>query len=298
MTLAADTSWNFWQWGRKLTVKKMMDGEQRIKCKGISKKEQLKAKLNMDVMKSMIFGTGPTTVEACNDLRFKRNLSQPTIESTLLKRHISCTQTSRVIGRSFKTYPHGYKVIPFLEHPSESFAVILNLMQRFNPAVLKEVLLANLPKSLIGSIPSSHARNDGKLKREMRIGLCENVNVKLGQVVEPIVIRRCTAVFKYLFGYLINHEYVASLRIVRKGCQRISTDHSCGSLTEGKKSKAFYMLMNSVNRKVLEGLFERVLYEYLGDKSRVCSCVLYYKCLTIWRPLMKKQFLQEIIPRG
>lgn len=158
--------------------------------------------------------------------------------------------------------------------------------------------MTNLLKILIGSMYSLHADNDGILKHELLIGLCGNGNVKLGQVVEPILIKRCAAVFQYLFGYLIKYEYAANLRIVCKGCHRISIDRSCGSSTKGKKSEAFYMLMNTANSKVLKGLSEKALYEYLGDKSRVCSCVLHYKCLTIWRPLMRKQCLQDVVPRG
>lgn len=118
----------------------MMDGVQSIKCKGIPKTEQLKAKVNMEVMKGIIFGTGPSTVEACNDLRFKRDPKPSTVRSTMLRRRITCTQTSRVIGRNFRTYPHGYKEIPFPDNTSDTFAVTLDLVHKFNPNLYEEDL--------------------------------------------------------------------------------------------------------------------------------------------------------------
>lgn len=41
-----------------------------------------------------------------------------------------------------------------------------------------------------------HDDNNGKLKHELINHLCGNVNFKLGQVVEPNVIKGCAAAFK------------------------------------------------------------------------------------------------------
>lgn len=46
--------------------------------------------------------------------------------------------------------------------------------------------------------------------------LCGNVKLKLAQVVEPLLSKRSAAAFKYLYAYLLNYEYVASLRSVAK----------------------------------------------------------------------------------
>lgn len=145
---------------------------------------------------------------------------------------------------------------------------------------------------------SLHDNNDGRLKHELVTGLCGSVNFKLGQVVEPILIKRCAAAFKYLFAYLINFEYVSGLRVSCKACHGFVDGHSCHDSNEENKAVQFYRLMNTVNKKVLRELFNQVTTEYLGNSSRVCSCILFYKCLTIWRPLMRKQFLSNSIPKG
>lgn len=84
--------------GKKSYCQLLNNGEQCLKCKGIPKTEKLKGRVNMEVMKGMIFGTGPSIVEACSDLNFKRNPKTLTIQTTSLNRRVSCTITSRVIG--------------------------------------------------------------------------------------------------------------------------------------------------------------------------------------------------------
>lgn len=89
----------------------LSNGDQRLKCKGISKTENLKARVNMNVTKRMVFAKGPGLVEDCNDL--KRNPKNLTIQTTSSNRRISGTLTSRVIGQNFWTCPYGSKNIPF-----------------------------------------------------------------------------------------------------------------------------------------------------------------------------------------
>lgn len=72
-----------------------------------------------------------------------------------------------------------------------------------------------------------HDDNDGKLKHELMTGLCGDVNFKLGEVVDPLLIKRCAAAFKYLIGYLLNFECVAGLRIFCMACHKLKSEHSC-----------------------------------------------------------------------
>lgn len=148
----------------------------------------------------------------------------------------------------------------------------------------------------------THDDDDGKLKHDLITGLCDEVNFKLGEVVEPLLIKRCTAALKYLLGYLLDIEYAAVLRISCMACYKLKTEHSC--LNTETKSRKFYRLMITVTKVVLKKLSDQVTKEYKLRKNILAThfwgmpCVLFYKCLTIWKPLMKKQFLNRAIPKG
>lgn len=66
-----------------------------------------------------------------------------------------------------------------------------------------------------------HDHNDGKVQRELVTGLCGDVYFKLNEVVDPLLIKRYAAAFKYLFGYLLNFEYAAGLRNSTMACHKL-----------------------------------------------------------------------------
>lgn len=120
-----------------------------------------------------------------------------------------------------------------------------------------------------------HDDNNGELKHELIDGVRRNVKCKLGQVGEPVLIKRCAGAFKYFFACLMNFEYVCGLRVSWKACHGFVYKRSFLNSSEEKKVVQFYRLMNTVNKKVLKELFDQVTTDYLGNSSRVCSCILF-----------------------
>ncbi|XP_055339072.1 uncharacterized protein LOC129588733 [Paramacrobiotus metropolitanus] len=83
---------HFVEWaalGKKSYCQVLSDGEQRMKCKGIPKTHRLRENVNMAVMKDILFGSGPPTVVACNELSFKRNMENLSIQNVNLTRRVS-----------------------------------------------------------------------------------------------------------------------------------------------------------------------------------------------------------------
>lgn len=124
--------------GKKTYCQLLGNGDQRLKCKGIPKTEKSEGRANVDVMKGKNFGTGPSIVEACKDLNFRRNSKTLTIQTISLNRRISCTLASRVIGQGFRTYPHGYRNIPFPAFASPEFDLVFYSLDKYNPVLLEK----------------------------------------------------------------------------------------------------------------------------------------------------------------
>ncbi|XP_055345824.1 uncharacterized protein LOC129593479 [Paramacrobiotus metropolitanus] len=123
---------------KKTYCQMMSTGEERIKCKGIPKTEALKDRFHGSVLRDMLFSTGPSTVQACDDITFKRNTTDFIIQTVPLQRRVGCTFTSRVIGENFVTYPHGYENIPFPKIGSKEMDLVFNLLEKYTPAMLYE----------------------------------------------------------------------------------------------------------------------------------------------------------------
>lgn len=117
---------------KKLFWQQAMNGWQSTNHKKCPRRSsKAKRKVNMDVMKQWCLEPDP----ACKNLRFKRNPRQLTNQSTFLKQHISCTQTSRVICRKFDPSPQD---IRFPDHTFDPFAVIHSLLGRFSAVIPKD----------------------------------------------------------------------------------------------------------------------------------------------------------------
>lgn len=58
-----------------------------------------------------------------------------------------------------------------------------------------------------------HDNNNGELKHELISDLFDDVKFKLGEVVNSLKIKRCTAAFKYLFGYSVTWNIPAGLQL-------------------------------------------------------------------------------------
>jgi len=143
--------------------------------------------------------------------------------------------------------------------------------------------------------------NSGRHKTELVSGLCSNKTSKLPPC-KPTKHKKVIAAFKYIMNYLLNREYLSSLRVACQSCNTDSSGlHSCILFINDTKRKndALYYLLNTIDKKALKNIFGDVERSYVGlDDSSTCSCILYYKCLTVWRPTMRKLFLSDFIPRG
>ena len=144
-------------------------------------------------------------------------------------------------------------------------------------------------------------KNNGKLKVELISGLCSDYSARLSVVEsDKLSYKRSAAAFKYLFAYFVNRAYVAHLGMSCAGCYGVESAHSCKQdlKNSAKRSECFYILLNTVDKGALKKLFDEVFTLYCGQERKICTCILYYKCLTIWRPLMKRQFIEKAIPKG
>jgi hypothetical protein len=146
-----------------------------------------------------------------------------------------------------------------------------------------------------------HENNNGKLKVELISGLCSKYSARLSVVDSDMVLyKRSAAAFKYLFAYFVNRAYISHLSLSCRGCYNVDNQHTCKQDLENveKRSQNFYTLLNTVDKVSLKNLFDEVFYAYCGQENKICTCILFYKCLTIWRPLMRKQFIHKAIPKG
>ena len=130
--LGGRTITSFTALGKKTYACVLSDGEVKIRAKGIPRTEKLKDYLNASVFEDLVHGRGPYTVVGCDATTFKRNPKDYTIRTAQLKRRVACTFTSRVIGRDFITYPHGYANIDFPSVHDPEGPLILNLAVRFD----------------------------------------------------------------------------------------------------------------------------------------------------------------------
>jgi len=124
--------------GKKTYLLVLDDGSQVNKAKGIPRTDETKRRLSVDVCEGMLFGTGPSVVEACDTETFKRDTRNLTIQTVPQRRRVRCTMTSRVIGKNFITYPFGYRNIPFPSVTSPEFAIVQQLIENYTPEILQE----------------------------------------------------------------------------------------------------------------------------------------------------------------
>ena len=153
---------------------------------------------------------------------------------------------------------------------------------------------------LILKMSHLHENNLGRHKNELVRGLCCALSSRIS-TSNCIVEKRCVAAFKYLCNYLVINVFLSSMKQSCPACNTVPlSHHNCKTKLEDRevKSEAFYRLLNTIDKKVLLSLFDKVITDYSTDQVRICPCILYYKCLTIWRSTMRKQFLNGEVPRG
>lgn len=146
-------------------------------------------------------------------------------------------------------------------------------------------------------------RNHGGFKAELVAGLCSNSSVRQPHSTHTRqTTKRAIALFKYIFGYLLRQAFVSH---VKSSCQRcvIPTSHSEHSCLRRMQDQdlmqaQFYFHLHTIDKSSLVYLFNKCLEQEDLQLVPVCLCVLHYKCLTIWRPLMRKQFLSLKLPSG
>ncbi len=143
-------------------------------------------------------------------------------------------------------------------------------------------------------------KNAGKHKTELLFGLCSTESARLIPH-HNVVYKRLVSAFKYLCAHILNLAFIASVRQACPACNDIhGSFHNCVDKIKDRdlKSGRFYYLLQTLDRELLKTLFACVCREYCGDSTHICSCILFYKCKTIWRPLIRKQFLDDFVPRG
>ncbi len=153
---------------------------------------------------------------------------------------------------------------------------------------------------LIVKMSHLHEQNLGRHKNELVRGLCCSLSSRIS-TSNSVVEKRCVAAFKYLCNYLVINVFVSSLKQSCPACNNVPlAQHNCKDKLEDRdvKSAAFYRLLNTIDKKVLLSLFDKVIADYCTEQVKICPCILYYKCLTIWRSTMRRQFLNGEIPRG
>ncbi len=142
--------------------------------------------------------------------------------------------------------------------------------------------------------------NSGHHKSELVLGLCQPVSAKL-HPSNKLLLKRCVAAFKFIFNHLLNKEFVVYARLSCPACYEIvGASHDCQEKIHNiqLKRQHFYRLLNTIDKRHLHVLFRSVCDEYYGKDAAICSCILYYKSLTIWRRSMLKQFVDFETPRG
>jgi len=143
--------------------------------------------------------------------------------------------------------------------------------------------------------------NSGRHKNEHVLGLCQRVSARLipNRALHQ---KHCVAAFKYLFNYLVNRRYVSDIQMSCPACNKIpQNEHTCLPKLVDKELKLsrHYALLNTIDKRSLHGLFHLVCRLYGGEEeATLCSCILFFKCLTIWRHTMRRQFIDHSIPRG
>ncbi len=153
------------------------------------------------------------------------------------------------------------------------------------------------------SVMMSHLveSNSGRHKNELVLGLCQRVSPRLipNRALHQ---KHCVAAFKYLFNYLVNRRYVSDVQMACPACNKVpNMAHACLAKFNDKDLKLarHYALLNTVDKRCLHGLFHLVCQLYGdGEEVTLCTCILFFKCLTIWRHTMRRQFVEHSVPRG
>ena len=144
-------------------------------------------------------------------------------------------------------------------------------------------------------------QNFGSFKTELVTGLCTNSSARSIHSNDTVLTtKRAVSLFKFIYAYLIRHAYIKGMQL---GCQKCVTgngEHSCRELIqdESTKRKHFYFYLHAIDKNSLIHLFTQCVAKSGMHLTPLCLCVLHYKCLTIWRPLMRKQFLSGKAPNG
>ena len=81
----------------------------------------------------MLFGK---VVEGCNKETFRRNPRNWTVQTVPLVRNVSCLYTARAVGKGFRTYPMGFKNIPFPEEGSLESRCVKQMLTKLSDANL------------------------------------------------------------------------------------------------------------------------------------------------------------------
>ncbi len=114
---------------KKLYIIRLKQGKHKIAAKGIPMQADTDQRINMETMPTLLNGA---RIEGCNTTTFKRDTGNWTMQTVPLVRNIQCTFTSRVIGQGFRTYPMGYKDIPFPLNESPELECVRILKARIN----------------------------------------------------------------------------------------------------------------------------------------------------------------------
>lgn len=143
----------------------------------------------------------------------------------------------------------------------------------------------------------------GKFKAELVSGLCTTMSIRVHhseQVKKQT--KQYVSLFKYIFGYFIELEFQ---RILKRSCRACCTrdqsvTHTCTLNVENDKLKQsnFYFILHSIDKASLLSIFRETATKAKLETTPVCACILYYKSLTLWRPTIRRNFLQTRAPYG
>lgn len=144
-------------------------------------------------------------------------------------------------------------------------------------------------------------QNHGSFKSELITGLCSKSSARsIHSATTVLTTKRAISLFKYVFAYLIRSVYIKG---IQRGCQMCVTrngQHNCEDQIQNheKMKEQFYFCLHAIDKSSLAQIFYQCVERSNLQLTPVCLCVLHYKCLTIWRPLMRKQFLSGKVPNG
>ena len=144
-------------------------------------------------------------------------------------------------------------------------------------------------------------KNFGSFKSELITGLCTNASARSTHSSTTILTtKRAIALFKYIFAHLLRLAYIKEVQMGCRKCVTGNGDHCCREkIEDGKrKNKLFYFCLNAIDKNSLGYIFDQCVTQSGLHLAPLCLCVLHYKCLTIWRPLMRRQFLSGKAPNG